>query len=229
LIKGLPSAGGAECDLLSLLPSLAPLNPPLLLPEYVENRLACMLDAPCCEVCTDPLPSSLLPPVFLPLFSRVVLVVLFLMLLSSAVVERCMPGLRLVFDLTMMWVAAAREVLETPMPVPVSVPVSVPLGLSRARRMDSRCPCEPLVIMQASLPRASARGHKQSTSRAEDRGENQSVYRTGARNVCGPTCSLLDGAQAGKQDARSGDLRKCIAERHQECCPRKPLHAQSEQ
>jgi hypothetical protein len=56
----LPSAGGAECDLLSLLPSLDPLNPPLLLPEYVENPLACLPDAPCCEVCTDPLSSCLL-------------------------------------------------------------------------------------------------------------------------------------------------------------------------
>jgi hypothetical protein len=31
---------------------------------------------------------------------------------------------------------------------------------------------------------------------------------------------LLDAAQAGKRDARSGDLRKCIANE----CPRKPPH-----
>jgi hypothetical protein len=48
-------------------------------------------------------------------------------------------------------------------------------------------------------------------------------HRIEAGNECEPTCSVLDGAQAGKQGARSGDLRKCIAKK----CPREPLHAQS--
>jgi hypothetical protein len=69
-MEGLPGAGGAECDRCGLLPSLAPLNPALLLPGSVENPLACLLDDPCCEVCTDPLPSCLLlRPVLLPLLS----------------------------------------------------------------------------------------------------------------------------------------------------------------
>jgi hypothetical protein len=83
----------------------------------------------------------------------VLLLLLLLMLLNSAAAERHVPGLCPLVDLIMMW-AAAREVLEAP----------VPLGfLRRARRMDSRCPCDPLVMVQASLPRTSAGGHKQGT------------------------------------------------------------------
>jgi hypothetical protein len=41
-----------------------------------------------------------------------------------------------------------------------------------------------------------------------------------AENESVPTSSVLAGAQAGEQDARSGDLRKCIAEPSQESCPR---------
>jgi hypothetical protein len=85
------------------------------------------------------------------------MVVLLLTLLSSAAAGRHEPGLCPLVDLMMMW-AAAREVLEAPVPLRF---------LRRDRRMDSRCPCDPLVMVQASLPRTSARGHEENTSRAE--------------------------------------------------------------
>jgi hypothetical protein len=130
-------------------------------------------------------------------------VVLFLMLLSSAVVERYMPGLRLVFDLTMMWAAVAREVLETlvPLGVPVPVPMSVPLGLSRDRRMDSPCPCDPLVMVQASLPRTSAGGHRsRAPSRAEDwRGDQVPGHHNEAERNVGLPAPCLMGAKLGSR------------------------------
>jgi hypothetical protein len=82
----------------------------------------------------------------------VLVVVLLLMLLSSAAAGRHVPGLCPLVDLIMMWAASAREVLGA----------LVPFGfLRRARRMDSRCPCDRLVMVQASLPRTSAREHEQ--------------------------------------------------------------------
>jgi hypothetical protein len=78
------------------------------------------------------------------------MVVLLLTLLSSA--GRHEPGLCPLVDLMMMWAAVAREVLEAPVPFRF---------LRRARRMDSPCPCDRLVMVQASLPRTSARGHEQ--------------------------------------------------------------------
>jgi hypothetical protein len=70
--------------------------------------------------------------VLLPLSSRVVLVVVLLLaLLSIAAAGRHVPGLCPLVDLTMMWAAAAREVLEAPAPLEF---------LRRDRRMDNRCP-----------------------------------------------------------------------------------------
>jgi hypothetical protein len=90
----------------------------------------------------------------------------------------------------------------------------VPFAFGR----DSPCPCGQLVMVRAALPETPADGH---TPAGLTDGRDDQVSRNKMReNQSRPTCPVFEGAQAGEQGARSGDLRKCIAKRSQECCPR---------